>query len=165
MTRLSFPLLLGFLLAGCAQERASYPSLAPRAVEKLGFGEPETAPLVATADPELDARIKDEGATLDRVVAGFDRDAAVAIRGAAAAKGKPVGSEAWLTAQTQLATLDDWRAQLSAAATEIEQLALDRAAALQPVYPALDALQERARAEAERQDTTIRRIQGSLPAA
>ena len=165
MTRLAFPLLLASLLAGCAQQRSSYPSLAPRAVEKLGFGEPEATPLVALPDPALDARIRQAGEAMDRVVAGFDRDAAIATRGAAAAKGQPAGSEAWLTAQTQLATLDDWRAQLSAAVTDVEQLALDRAAELQPAYPALDALQVRAHAEAERVDATIRRIQNSLPAA
>lgn len=165
MTRLPLPLLLIALLAGCAADRSSFPSLAPRAAEKLGFGEPETTPLVAAADPALDLKVKEGGATLDGIAAGFDRDAAAASRAAAAAKGQPVGSEAWLTAQAALAALDDWRAQASSAITDLDQLAVDRAARLEPVYPALDAIQVRARAEAEREGGIIRRIQGSMPAA
>lgn len=165
MMRFLPPLLFGCLLAGCADERVSYPSLAPRAVEKLGFDEPATTPLHAVADPTLDGQVTQQGATLDAIARGFDRDAAAATRAAAAAGGQAVGSEAWLTAQTALATLDDWRAQASAAATEIERLAVDRAAQLKPAYPSLEALQTRARGETDRQTATIRRLQDSLPAA
>ena len=165
MIRPLSPLLFVTLLAGCAGEQASFPSLAPRPAEKLGFAEPETTPLVAAPDPALDAKLAQAGGKLDGIVKGFDRDAAIATRAAAAAKGQPAGSEAWLTAQTALATLDDWRSQASALTSDVEELALERAAQLQPAYPALAALQARARAEADRQGDTIRRIQDSLPAA
>jgi len=165
MMRFVPPVLLAALLAGCAQDHSAYPSLAPRPAEKIGFGEPATTPVVAAPDPALDAQLRHQGETLDRIAAGFDRDAAIATRGATAAKGQPAGSEAWLTAQAQLATLDDWRAQASAAVGDVEQLALDRAAALQPAYPALEALQARARGEADRESAAIRSIQDELPAA
>lgn len=165
MIRSVAPLLLLPLLAGCADNRGTYPSLAPRPIEKLGFAEPETTPLVAAPDPALDARIGQATGALERIVRGFDTDAAAAARATAAAKGQPVGSEAWLTAQTALAGLDDWRAQASSQVTEIEQLAADRAAALQPAYPALEALRTRAQGEADREAATIRRLQDQLPAA
>lgn len=165
MTRLTAALLFTTLLAGCASDRDGYPSLAPRPIEKLGFAEPETTPLVAAHDPALDARIGEAGKAVDRIARGFDTDAAKATRAAAAARGQPVGSEAWLTAETALAGLDDWRAQASAQVTDIEQLGAQRAEALQPAYPALEALQQRARSEAERETETIRRLQDQLPAA
>ena len=159
------PLLLLAFLAACTADRASYPSLAPRAGEKLGFAEPETTPLVASADPALDARLTGAADRLAGIVAGFDRDAATAGRAAAAARGQAAGSETWLSAQVALASLDDWRAQASALTTDVEQLALERVAALQPAYPALDALQQRVRDEGEREGATIQRLQRSLPAA
>jgi hypothetical protein len=161
----STPLFALCLLAGCADDRAGYPTLAPRPIEKLGFGEPEATIPVAVADPALDAEIGKAAARVTQIGGGFDRDAAIATRATAAARGSPVGSEAWLTAQTALAGLDDWRAQASAAVSDIEQLATDRAAALQPAYPALEALQARARVEADREGATIRRLQDQLPAA
>jgi len=164
MIRSPAPLLALVLLAGCAEDRAGYPSLAPRPVEKAGFEEPERAPVAVAPDPALDAQVAQIGGKLAQIAAGFDRDAANATRLASAAKGQPVGSEAWLSAQSALATLDDWRAQTSAQVSDIEQLALNRAAALQPAYPALEALQARAQAEADRQAGTIRRLQDQLPA-
>ena len=160
--------LLAFLLlplGGCAQDRTRYPSLAPRAVEKLGFAEPEVTIAEAKADPALDARIATWQGTLDAVAKGFGADAAKAETAAARARGKGVGSDAWLDAQSALAGLDDWRAQTSALLTDIDQAATDRAAALAPAYPALATLRARVVAEADRQSGTIDRLQATLPAA
>jgi len=165
MIRSPAPLLALILLAGCAEDRSGYPSLAPRPVEKAGFEEPERAPVTVAPDPALDTQVAEVGDKLTKIAAGFDRDAANAARFASAAKAQPVGSEAWLSAQSALATLDDWRAQTSAQVSDIESLALNRAATLKPAYPALDALQERAHAEADRQAATIQRLQNQLPAA
>lgn len=160
--------LLAFLLLpleGCAQDRTRYPSLAPRAVEKLGFAEPEVTIAEAKVDPALDARIATWQGTLDAVAKGFGADAAQAETAAARARGKGVGSDAWLDAQSALAGLDDWRAQTSALLTDIDQAATDRAAALAPTYPALATLRARVVAEADRQSGTIDRLQATLPAA
>ena len=162
----TLPLLVGLLaLTGCAQDTTAYPSLGQRPVEKLGFGEPEVKPVVATPDPALDAEIATFATRLVAIAAGFDKDARATDAAAKAARGDAVGSEAWLTAQTALAGLDDWRAQSSALVGDIEGRATDRAAALQPDYPALSALRDKAQAENDRQGATISRIQTTLPAA
>lgn len=152
-------------LAACASDTRTYPSLAPRPIEKLGFAEPVVAPVPLVADPALDARIAAATATLDKIAAGFAADAARTEASARAARGAAVGSDPWLTAQTQLATLDDWRAQLSSLSTDLDEAATDRAAALQPDYPALATLRDRVQAEADRESATIQRLQASLPAA
>jgi hypothetical protein len=166
MTKKLAGLLPILTLAACSHDTAAYPSLAPRAVEKLGFAEPETpaaAPL--TVDPALDARIASVTARLDAVAHGFDAALAKAQAAARAAGTRTVGSDAWLDAQTALGGLDDWRAQASALAAEASDLAGARAQALAPEYPALARLQAAAETETARQDGAIGRIQGSLPAA
>ena len=159
-------LLAGLLaLSACAQETAEYPSLGVRAVEKLGFGEPEVKAAVATPDPALDADIAKLATQLDGIATGFAKDARTTEAAAKAARGGAVGSEPWLTAQTALAGLDDWRAQSSALVGDIERRATDRAAKLEPDYPALGALRDKAQAENDRQGATIARLQAMLPTA
>ncbi len=149
----------------CSQDTGSYPSLGVRPVEKLGFAEPAVKTVEASLDPALDADIARILKTLDAIVTGFDRDAAKAETSAKAARGAAAGSEAWIAAQTALAGLDDWRAQSSALVTDIEQRAADRAAKLQPVYPALAAARDKAQAETDRESAAIGRIQATLPVA
>lgn len=160
---IAFALLL---LAGCARDTNTYPSLAERPVEKLGFAEPEApAPEPLRPDPALDAKITDLSKRLDVVARRFDGDLSRAETLARAARGQSVGSDAWLDAQTALATLDDWRAQASSLTVDAEQLISERAARLAPVYPALAAVRDAASAETRRQDEAIRRVQAALPAA
>jgi hypothetical protein len=155
-----------FLLAACAGgDEGSFPSLAPRAAEKQGFAEPETAAPVATPDPALDRQLAEVRSQLDAVRARFDEQLAAAERRARAAAGQAAGSEAWIAAQTALAELDGVRADASAVATDAEQLAIARAATLAPAYPDLDAAQERARGEVEREDAAIRRLTATLAPA
>ncbi|MDB5696703.1 MAG: hypothetical protein JWN21_2246 [Sphingomonas bacterium] len=158
------PLLCALPLAGCAVDRAGYPSLAPRAAERLGFNEPAiAAPAPLVADPALNARLATLATTLATVTKGFDADAARARRAAGVGTARTVGSDAWLDAQSALAVLDDWRAQASALATELEALAGERAASVGTPYPALDRLRERASAEAGRQSAGIAAIGATLP--
>lgn len=159
--------LLACLLAAtaCSQDQTVYPSLGIRPAEKLGFAEPVAKPAVAAPDPALDTQIATMSKTLDGITTGFTRDAAESERVARTARGAAVGSETWLTAQTALAQLDDWRAQASSLVTDIERRATDRAAMLEPDYPALATLHARAQAETERQDGTIARIQAMVPGA
>jgi hypothetical protein len=157
--------LAALSLEGCTRDTTAYPSLAPRAVEKLGFAEPEVAIVEAKPDPALDARIVALGQSLDGASKGFAADAARAQAAATRARGKPVGSDAWLDAQTALAQLDDWRAQTSSLLTDADQIASARAAELAPAYPALAALRARIATEAQQQSATIDRLQAALPAA
>lgn len=163
MTRL-LPLLSLAALTGCAAE-GTYPSLAPRAVEKQSFDEPAAAPVTVAPDPALDREVADLSARLQSVAEGFAGAARDADAKAQVARGRPAGSEPWLEAQTALAVLDDWRAQASALSTDVEQLAIARAATLAPPYPALQALAERADAEATGEAAAIARIQAMLAPA
>lgn len=162
----TLPLIVCLLaIAGCSRDTAGYPSLGARPVEKLGFGEPEVKAAVAVPDPALDGDIARLTAQLDGMATGFARDARTTEAAARAARGGAVGSEAWLTAQTALAGLDDWRAQSSALVGDIEQRATDRAAKLEPEYPALATLRDKAQAENDLEGATIKRLQTMLPAA
>ncbi len=156
---------LTLTVGACSKDVTGYPSLGIRPVEKLGFAEPEVKAAVATSDPALDSAIAALAGRLDAITTGFARDAAKTEASARTARGAAVGTDPWLAAQTALAGLDDWRAQSSALVTDIEQRATDRAARLQPDYPALTALRSKAQAENDRQGATIGRIQASLPAA
>lgn len=158
-------LLSATALAGCARESAGYPSLAPRAVEKLGFAEPDVPVVVTQPDPALDAQIGALTLSLQKVASGFTADANRAEMTTRRANGAAAGSDAWLEAQTALAGLDDWRAQASALVTDIDQIATERATKLLPPYPALTDLHAQAQAEADRQDATIERLQGALKPA
>lgn len=152
-------------LSACASTRDSgYPSLQPRAAERAGFDEPAVAaPAAVVADPALDARLREVGGKLDAITGGFDADAAIATRAAAVAGARTAGSEAWLTAQTALAALDDWRAQASSLVSDLEAMAGERSASVGSPYPALDALKARATAEADREATAIAAISARLP--
>ena len=158
-------LLVSAALAGCAQDTTRFPSLGLRAGEKIGFAEPEVKTVEAAPDPALDAELATLKGKLDDIARGFARDAGRAAAAARTAKDAPVGSEAWITAQTALAGLDDWRAQASSLVTDIDARATDRAAALKPPDPALTTLRDTAQAEADRQGATIARIQDGLPSA
>ena len=152
-------------LAGCSRDATRYPSLAVRPAEKQGFAEPEVTPVVLKPDPALDSAIGDLSGRLDAIEAEFAKAHAQARTSAGKARGQAVGSEAWLTAQTELATLDEIRARTSSLLTEIDDRAIQRAAALEPDYPTLTSLRDRASAAVTRQAVQIKAISDSLPAA
>ena len=158
-------LLSAASLTGCSRDATRYPSLAVRPVEKRGFAEPEVATPEARPDPALDARIADIGGRLGALEQEFAKAHDQARASAARARGAAAGSDAWLTAQAELATLDEIRARTSALLTEIDDRAISRAAALEPDYPALTALRTRTAAAVERQGEQIGTLAASLPAA
>ena len=156
-------LALPVVLAGCVAEQR-YPSLLPRANEKMTFDEPAiAAPAPVAADPTLDARLGELGGKLGAVMRGFDGDLAKARAAATAPGARTVGGEAWLSAQAALAGLDDWRSQATGLASDLETLGGDRLATAGTPYPALDAMQSRAAAEVEREDAAIAALSASLP--
>ncbi|MDP1026491.1 hypothetical protein Q5H91_04645 [Sphingomonas sp. KR1UV-12] len=158
--------LLPLLIAGCSRDRTAYPSLAKRPVEAMNFADPPAPPEQAVvADPALDARIATWRTRLAAVASGFDEAAAKTERMAKAAGARTVGSDAWLDVQTALAGLDDWRAQATAIAADAEAAGSARAAMLTPPYPSLEALEQTASAEVDRQGAALDRVQALLPAA
>jgi len=157
-------LLAALALTGCARADVNSPSLSPRPVEKLGFAEPEVTPMVARADPALDAEVARVRTRLTAAAGGFDTAAAAAARAAARAGARRTGSEAWLDAQSALAQIDDWRAQTTALVGQIDALAVARVTAGEAPYPALVEAASAARDEAERQEREATRLGALVPA-
>lgn len=166
MMRPFLPLALLPLAAACAADPTVYPSLAPRAVERLGFDEPAAPPPApVAADPALDARIAALVQQRADAARAFERGAARAetlARGARAAK---VGSDRWIDAQTAIAELDALRSAHADIVGVLDDLASTRAQALQPDYPALNRALSDARAAATAQTQRIDALAASLPAA
>ncbi len=164
MTRAPLQPLIALCLAGCTADTGGrYPSLAPRAIEAKGFDEPEVAPPAPAApDPALDAEIAAATAALADKDKAFDAAARTTAVRAAAAKGTPAGSDAWLDAQTALGDLDVLRADAADPLATLEQLAIDRAAALNVPYPRLDEALAAARAQVAAMSARIDEIQAGL---
>ena len=92
-------------------------------------------------------------------------DAARVERASQARGARTIGSDAWLDAQTGLATLDQRRAETNAIVSDLAEAGSARAATLARPYPALEALEARAEAEASRQGAALGRLQAALPGA
>ena len=161
------PILLAFLAlfaAGCAEHSATgYPSLLPRPIELRSDAEPAAVPDTAAPDSTLDSRLTDFKASIERVATAFAPAADRAEQTARGARSDGVGSERWIGAQTALAELDGYRADTSAIVTDLEQLAIARAAELKPSYPALEAVRATAEAQLAAQTARIAAIQAMLP--
>ena len=166
-SRRSLALLAVFLAAtGCvAQTSTRYPSLLPRAIETRSEAEPEAVVAVVVADPAADAEVAKLRKSLDETVAAFGPAAAAAERLATAAKGDPVGGERWIAAQTALGGLDGYRATTSSIVSDVDAMALARAADGKPDYPAIAALHDAAQAAFEAQAARIAAIGARLPGA
>lgn len=153
------------ILASCAQETATFPSLAPRPIEQTETRVlPRPMPL-ATPDSGLDRQLS----TITKQLADADSTfAATANRVASltdAARAAGVGSAAWLDAQAALADLDAIHAQSTAALSALDALAIARASKLEPAYPSLTTLQNRGATQAEQESSAIAELQKRLPAA
>lgn len=161
------PSLCLVLIPGCAAGAdGPFPSLAPRAIEATTFEEP--APRAASAipaDPKLDAMLAGIMASLSRTADSFGAASTRADVAARAARGQPVGSDAWLDAQTALAELEAIRAETGDLVSRLNEIAIGRAAALMPAYPALTKAQEQASAQSTAQTGRIDSISRTLPAA
>lgn len=154
------------LLSACAhKDTGRYPSLLPREIESRSDAEPEVVAAVAEPDQALDAKI----ATKTTAIVANKRDFVQAATRAESlvrrAKGDAVGGDRWIDAQSALAELDIIRAQSSSVVTDLEELALARAADGKPSYPALDVGLVAAHAELDAETTQIGTLQSTLPAA
>ncbi len=162
MRRLLPVLTAAALLAGCTEPAGRYPSLLPRAIESRSDAEPVRPVAVATPDAALDGRIAALNAVLARAAADFSRSAEAAEARVAVAAGTARGSEAWIEAQSALAELDAARGATLGGLADLETLTIDRGAAGQPPYPALDAAVTAARAQSERQSARIAMLEASI---
>jgi hypothetical protein len=159
------PPLLALMLAACSSTEG-YPSLLPRPAESQSLEEPAPAPEAPVApNPAIDARIGTALQTLDQRIAAFDEAAKRAARPITAAAGAPAGSDRWLDAQVALAELDAARSSTQDISGELQDIAAERALALEPDYPALDAAVERARAAVAAQLDRITQLQQGLAPA
>ncbi len=158
------PLAVLLTMTGCASVADNSPSLLPRAVENQSFDEPAAPPApAATPEAALDKAIIDLTARRQAATAEFGlaekRVQAALARGGKAA----VGSDPWLDAQTALAALDEKRATMLAVLTELEELAIARAAENKPPYPALDAARTDTEAESDRISAIVAERKAALP--
>lgn len=154
-------LVLGLLLlGGCAQSGNRFPSLLPRAIEVRDDAEPMAATPVIIADAALDAKIAEATLALEIIKTAFEAGVNRAETLVTSAQRQAAGTTAWLDAQSALADLDIVRADVSSAISDLDRLAIDRAAAGNAPYPALDA----ARADARTQYNDARTIIDMLAA-
>lgn len=159
-------LLVSFALGGCvAQTSSRYPSLLPRAIESRSDAEPDVLVGLAESDSTVDAALPELRATIAAAIADFAKAAQTADRLASTAQGDSVGGDRWIAAQTAIAELDGYRATLSSAVTDLDTLALNRAAEGKPDYPALTALHATAQVAFDEQAARITAISDRLPAA
>ena len=162
MARILFSsLLLLLALAGCAA-KGSFPSLAPRAAEKLSMDEPVREAPVAAPDNRLPARAAEWLAQARQGQAAFEA-ALPAARARAAAAGAAT-SESWIEAQMALSRLEAARAPTVTALAQLDALIAAQAglptnpddlAAMQDV---METVAELARAQQE----AIDRLRTSL---
>jgi hypothetical protein len=157
MIRTLLPALL--LLGGCAAQTGDFPSLAPRAIEKLDTSEPEATPaVVAPVDPALATRV---AALLADAEAG-DRDFAEARRTAEpriiAGASASTGSDAWIAAQEAVSRLTAARNRTAAALQALDALAIEQADAL-----AVTTARDKAAALDSAQQQVLEMLTGRLP--
>ncbi|MET3826806.1 MULTISPECIES: hypothetical protein [Sphingomonas] len=161
-------LVVAFLLVtgGCTTPRsAEFPSLLPRAIESRSDAEPVAPVMIVETEPATDATLVDLEKAIDTAAKTFDAAADDADRNAKAAQGDAVGSDRWIAAQTALGQLDGLRATTSSAITDLDELALTRAAAGKPDYPAIATLRQKAQAALQKQAARIQEIQARLKPA
>lgn len=149
------------LVAGCAAQ-GPFPSLAPRAVERLSNDEPVRLPVIVAADPELSARI---GSLLAKARKGQAEFAAAlpSVRARVSGAGA-AASESWIEAQQALSRLEAARADTVTALAEIDRLGIDRAALPTNAgdYQALLGALETAAGLAAAQQAEIDRLRNAL---
>ncbi len=150
------------VVTACAAPQGDYPSLLPRPIEKISLAEPVRPMPVATPDAALDARIATLAAAVASANGKFEAAVARARPAIRTGAGKAEGSEAWLGGQVALAQLDVARTDIDSPLADLERLAIDRAAAGQPPYPALDAAVQRATQTATAQRATIAELSARL---
>lgn len=149
--------LIPVLVAGCAAP-GSFPSLAPRPIERALAAERAAAPPAAATAPKL---VEQVAAHLVEARAGQAAFAAAlpAANAGVARAGAPA-SEGWIAAQQAVSQLEAARAPTVAALAELDRLAVVRAdtADLPAIAPAL----AETRALADAQEREIAALQARI---
>jgi hypothetical protein len=149
------------LAAACAPE-GSFPSLAPRAVERLSTEEPVRAEPAVPADPSLSGQVAQLLASARKGNADFQAELPAAR--ASVARAGAAGSDDWVEAQQAVSRLEGARAETAAAVTQLDALSIERAA--RPTnaadFQALLGALEIAQSLADGQKAEIDRLQGQL---
>jgi hypothetical protein len=150
--------------AGCVPE-GSFPSLAPRAVERLSADEPLRIQAAVPADPALAAQV---GLLLARARQGqAEFQAGLPAARAGVARAGAAGSDSWVEAQQAVSRLEGARAETAAALTELDSLSIERAArptnaadfqALLSALRAAQGLADAQKAETDRLQRQLRPI-------
>ena len=156
-------LLSSALASGCAVG-GSYPSLAPRAVEREDAGtEPVTSsPPVAATDAGLASELARLLAQARQGQTVFEAELVEAGRSVSRAGASQ--SESWIEAQQAVSALEAARASTVSALAELDALILARGeSSVSPTdLGAIAAAAEEVRGLAERQQTEIGRLSASL---
>lgn len=159
---LAFSPLLG--LAACAPGGA-YPSLAPRAVEKMAGEEAAPAPALPVAgDPALASRLTALEAEARQGQTKFEAELPAAR--AAASRAGAATSEGWIEAQRALSSLEATRVLSVTALAELDSINVARAegnfATRETDLVAIGAAIALVQALVETQQAEIDRLRGSL---
>ena len=162
--RRSLPLLFAAaaLAPGCSDSTGRYPSLLPRAIEGRSLAEPERPEPTATPDAALDTRLAAAMQAIDSAHAAFLEAARTAEARIAVARGTQPGTDRWLAAQSALGAVDSARAPLTNQLAELEQMAIARAEAGEPPYPALDAVIDSAARHAAAQAERVAALEAAF---
>ena len=163
---LAFSPLLG--LAACTAG-GTYPSLAPRAVEKMDSDAPAPAPAPlptgpVAGDPALAARLTALAADARQGQAKFEAELPAAR--AAAGRAGAAATESWIEAQRALSSLEATRVLSVTALAELDTLNVARAegdfATKAADLAAIDAAIALVQALVEKQQAEIDRLRGAL---
>ncbi|BAV64375.1 hypothetical protein [Sphingobium cloacae] len=121
---------IALFLSGCAGAQQGYPSLAKRAVEGAPIAEVAPPPAPVAADAALKARVEKLSAQAQAGRAAFDRAYPAADRAAQAARGAPVSSDAWVSAQIAISGLETARNDSVSALASLDTLYVERSNAI-----------------------------------
>lgn len=117
---------LALLLTGCAGPMHNGPSLAKRPAESAPMAEPAAPPAPAAPDPALDAQVAKLTAQVATGTAAFDRAYAAADRATRSASGAAISSDAWVSAQLAISTLESARNDSVSALASLDTLYVER---------------------------------------
>jgi len=125
-TRANVLLLAAAALAPACAPDGSFPSLAPRSVERLSTEEPVRVQPLVPADPALSSQVAELLALARRGNAEFQ--AALPAARASVGRAGAAGSDSWVEAQQAVSRLEGARAETAAAVTRLDSLSIERAA-------------------------------------
>ncbi|WP_420144994.1 hypothetical protein [Sphingobium sp.] len=159
---------LALFLSGCAGTPQSYPSLAKRPAESAPVAKiaPPAAPV--PADAALSSEIAKYVSQADKGAAAFDAAYAKADKAARAASGAAVSSDAWVTAQVAISTLESARNDSVSALASLDTLYVQRSNAVadgkaQGGLEDIDAARAAALSLVDQQNDRIDAMKNRLP--